>query len=82
MADENPTQVLDYLREQFSRLNIRLDRMEHTLAEHGQRISILEQQMAQLSASEQGHYAAIMQRLDGMNERLRVIERRLDLVEG
>jgi tetrahydromethanopterin S-methyltransferase subunit G len=80
MADENPTQVLDYLREQFARLHSRLDRIEHTLQEHGQRISLLEQQMAQLSSSEQGHYAAVMQRLDHLGERIDRIERRLDLV--
>lgn len=82
MADANLTQVLDYLREQFSRVHSRLDRIEHTQQEHARRISHLEQQMAQFSASLQDHYAIVMQRLDHLGERLDRIERRLDLVEG
>jgi hypothetical protein len=78
MADE----ILDFLRERFNRVETRLERIDLTLREHGQRLTILEAQMAQLSASEQGHYAAIMQRLDGTNDRLERLERRLDLVEG
>lgn len=80
MADE--TQVLDYLREQFGRLHARLDEMNSTVREHGRRISHLEQQMAQLSASLQDHYAIVMLRLDHFSERLERIERRLQLVEG
>ena len=80
MADDN--QVLDYLREQFSRMHSRLDELSVTVREHGRRISHLEQQMGQLNASLQDHYAIVMQRLDNLSDRLARIERRLDLVEG
>lgn len=78
MADE----IIDFLRERFNRIDTRLERIELNQREHGQRLSILESQMAQLSASEQGHYAAIMQRLDHLSDRIERIERRFDLVEG
>lgn len=78
MADE----ILDFLKERFNRVDKQLAELRHDVREHGSRISHLERQMAQFSASEQGHYAMIMERLDHMGDRLDRIERRLDLVEG
>lgn len=78
MADE----ILDFLRERFNRVDTAISEMRRDIREHGQRISHLEQQMAQFSASEQGHYAVIMERLNHLGMRLDRIERRLDLVEG
>ena len=78
MADE----IIDFLKERFNRLDQKLVEMQREIREQGQRITRLEQQMAQLSATEQGHYATIMERLDHLGERIERIERRLDLVEG
>jgi uncharacterized protein YdcH (DUF465 family) len=78
MADE----ILDFLKERFNRIDRQLAELRHDVREHGQRITRLEQQMAQFSASEQSHYAVIMERFDHLGDRIDRIERRLDLVEG
>ncbi|HEY2538232.1 MAG TPA: hypothetical protein VGI28_01840 [Stellaceae bacterium] len=77
MADE----ILDFLKERFNRIDSQLAELRRDVREQGQRITRLEQQMAQMSASEQGHYAVIMERLDHLGERIDRIERRLDLVD-
>lgn len=73
--------VIDFLRERFGRVDAQLDEIKRTQREHGQRITLLEQQMAQFSANEQHHYANVMLRLDGIADRLERIERRLQLAE-
>lgn len=75
-------EIIDFLRERFGRVDAQLDAINRTQREYGQRITLLEQQMAQFSANEQNHYANVMLRLDGLADRLERIERRLDLVEG
>jgi tetrahydromethanopterin S-methyltransferase subunit G len=65
MADD----VLDFLREQFMRVNGRLDKIDFRLDEITARLGLLEHGYANLSA-----------RVDFMNQRLERIERRLDLV--
>jgi hypothetical protein len=74
--------VLDYLREQFGRLNQRLDRSDQKLAEVSQRLTTMETQIGHLTATEQIHYGMTMQRFDNVEGRLDRIERRLDLADA
>jgi len=46
MADENPTNVLDYLRHQFARMDARFD-----LALDGMRLTVLTWQVGTLAAA-------------------------------
>jgi hypothetical protein len=73
--------VLDYLREQFARVNTRLDRIAEDVGEVKQRLTTLEIQVGGLVATEQSHYAQTMSRLDRFEARLDRIERRLDLTD-
>lgn len=78
MADENSTQVLDYLREQFSRLHSRLDGHDRKFEEVILRLGRVEREVVNLH----GDFANQSIRLDNLSDRLDRIERRLDLVEG
>jgi chromosome segregation ATPase len=71
--------VLDYLREQFSRLDSRLDRLTADMGEIKQRLTTLEIQLGGSVATEQSHYGQTMLRLDRLDSRLERIERRFDL---
>ncbi len=72
-------EVLDYLREQFDRLDLKLDRLTADLGEIRQRLTTLEIQGGGFVATEQSHYGQTMLRLDRFGDRLDRIERRLDL---
>jgi len=82
MADDPDTNVLDYLREQFLRLHQRLDRHTEDLGDMRRRLTTLEIQIGGFLATEQSHYAQTMLRLDGFDQRLARIERRLELMEA
>lgn len=77
MADA--AEVLDYLRAQFDRVNVKLDRLSADVGEVRQRLTTLEIQVGGLVATEQSHYGQTMLRLDKFGDRLDRIERRLDL---
>ena len=77
MADA--AEVLDYLRAQFDRVNVKLDRLSADVGEVRQRLTTLEIQVGGLVATEQSHYGQTMLRLDRFGDRLDRIERRLDL---
>jgi hypothetical protein len=74
--------VLDYLREQFARVNAKLDRLASDVSDLKVRMTSVEAQTGSLLATEAGHYAVTMQRLDRVDGRLDRIERRLDLAEA
>ncbi len=65
------TNVLDYLREQFARVNDKLDRHSQAFLEVKERLGQLE-----------GSYASISRRVDRIDERLDRMERRLDAHEA
>ena len=76
--------VLDYLREQFARVHGRLDAMHRTLTEHGHRLRAIEVGLARVRHDVAGDAeiaALAAARVDGIEERVARIERRLDLVE-
>ncbi len=68
--------VLDYLREQFARVHLRLEAIQGDMTNLKVRMSALE--------AEAGHVriglAEVNSRLDRMDSRVERIERRLDLV--
>jgi hypothetical protein len=76
MAD---AEVLDYLRAQFDRVHVKLDRLTEDVGEIRHRLTTLEIQVGGMAATEQSHYGQTMLRLDSFGERLALIERRLDL---
>lgn len=82
MSDDPGSKVLDYLREQFARLNARMDDLRADMGEVKQRLTTMEIQVGSLAATEASHYGQTMQRFDGMEARLDRIERRLDLVDA
>jgi hypothetical protein len=82
MSDTPDNLVLDFLREQFLRVNTKIDRMAEDMVEVKQRLTTLEIQIGNLAATEQSHYAQTMLRLDRHEARLDRIERRLDLTEA
>jgi hypothetical protein len=77
MSDNPNTDVLDFLREQFSRVHVKLDRI-------GADVSNLKGRVSSLDA-DAGHtrigLAEVNSRLDRMDIRLERIEVRLDLVD-
>ena len=77
----DPTNVLDYLREQFKRTQDKIDALRSDMVELKQRLTTLEIQSGNFMASEQSHYGTTMQRFDRLETRLDRIERRLDLAE-
>ena len=77
MSDEPENLVLRYLR----RIDERVERLTHDVQELKFRLSAVEQQIAQLAASQASQYAVLSNRMDRIETRLDRIERRLDLVE-
>jgi phage shock protein A len=77
MSGEPDNFVLGCLR----RLDTKMDDLRAGTAEVKQRLTTLEIQIANLSATESSHYAQVMQRLDRHETRLDRIERRLDLID-
>ena len=82
MSDNPNGQVLDYLREQFARVNGKLDRLSGDMAEIKQRLTTVEIQVGNLAGTEGSHYAQVMLRMDRLDARVERIEQRLDLVDG
>ncbi len=70
--------VLDYLREQFARVHIKLDRLTDDMTNVKVRLTLLE--------AESGHIrlalAEVNSRLDRTDKRLDRIEHRLDLADA
>lgn len=77
MSDGPDNLKLVYLR----RIDAKVDALRDDMTEVKQRLTTLEMQVGNLVATEQGHYAQVMLRLDRHEKRLDRIERRLDLVE-
>jgi hypothetical protein len=75
MSDQNPG-VLDFLREQFGRVNGKLDNLAAGQLDLSRRVSSLEAQVAGLH----GDFANQSMRIDRIEIRLDRIERRLDIV--
>lgn len=69
--------VIDFMRTQFGRLNERLDRTDVKISEVIFRLGSLERGAAEMAVQ----IAHLSTRMDGFDARLTRIERRLDLVE-
>jgi hypothetical protein len=82
MSDTPDNNVLDYLREQFSRTNLKLDDLRADMAEVKQRLTTVEIQVGNLSGAESSHYGQTMQRLGRIVGDIARIKIRLDLVEA
>ncbi len=70
--------MLVYLR----RLDAKLDQLSADMADAKQRMTTLEIQVGNATATEASHYGQTMQRFDCMEMRLDRIERRLDLADA
>jgi len=55
-------------------------RTEEDMRELKHRMSTVEQQIAQILASEMSHYAGVSSRLDRITDRLERLERRMDIL--
>ena len=78
MAEPN----LELLQAMVQRVLDVLARHTTEFQEVKQRLTTLETQVGQVIATEQIHYAQVMQRLDRHEDRLDRIERRLDLIDA
>lgn len=65
-----PDDVLDFLREQFSRVNAKIDEVRADVAEIKERLGFIE-----------GQYASISRRVDRIGGDVDLVKRRLDLVD-
>lgn len=70
--------VLDYLREQFARVHVKLDRLSDDVGNLKVRMTSVESQVALIH----GDFANQSGRLDRIEGRLDRIERRLDLADA
>jgi len=77
MSEPQP-QVLDYLREQFSRVNGKLDRISDDVANLKVRMSGIEAEVGYVRIA----LAELNSRMDRTDRRLDRIESRLDLAEA
>ena len=77
MSDNPNTEVLDYLREQFARVHVKLDRVIEDVGNLKVRVSALEAEAGYVRVG----LAEVNSRLDRMDRRIDRIERRLDLVD-
>jgi hypothetical protein len=73
---ENP-EILDFLRERFNRLDIKLDRMAADIQDLKVRVTGIARGFAEMSAAIAGTHS----RIDRVDARLDRIERRADLAE-
>ena len=83
MADENPTNVLDYLRERFNRVDNQLVEIRTELHDVKTRVIRLEREASVTRRDIAGlhtDWVGMSERLDFIDARLGRIERRLDLV--
>jgi phage shock protein A len=76
MSESPDNLVLEILRG----MRASLSRVEEDVSELKHRMSTVEQQIAQMAATEMSHYAGVAGRLDRMSDRIDRIERRLDIV--
>jgi tetrahydromethanopterin S-methyltransferase subunit G len=76
MAEEG--EILNFIGEQFRRLNARLDNIENDLGDVKLRVSATEEHLASLMMS----MAGVNSRLDKVEARLNRIERRLELTDA
>lgn len=77
-------EILNFIGEQFRRLNGRFDKLELDVADIKTRLIVLEEGQASMSAriaTVEVSLAGMNKRLDRVDNRLDRIERRLDLVE-
>jgi hypothetical protein len=77
MSDDPNGKVLDFLRGQFDRVHVKLDRLSDDVSDLKRRMTSLETQVALLH----GDFANQSLRIDRIDIRLERIERRLDLVD-
>ncbi|MBU6166645.1 MAG: hypothetical protein KGQ52_11020 [Alphaproteobacteria bacterium] len=76
--------MLNFIGEQFRRLNTRFDKLEMDIGEIKSRLIVLEEGQASMSAriaTVEVSMAGMNKRMDRVDNRLDRIERRLDLVE-
>jgi phage shock protein A len=76
MSDQPTELILVMLR----RLDQKVDRLVDDVQDLKHRMTMVEQQVANLAATEAGHYASVSARLDRVEQRLDRLERRLDIV--
>ena len=76
MAEEG--EILNFIGEQFRRLNLRFDKKDIEDLETKMRLSSIDDHLAGMMMS----VAGINSRLDRLEERLGRVERRLDLTEA
>jgi hypothetical protein len=77
MSDHSSIAVIDFLREQFARVHIKLDNLTAGQHDLSTRVTSLEAQVALLH----GDFANQSMRIDRLDDRLARIDRRLDLVD-
>jgi hypothetical protein len=77
MMSETPN-VLDYVREQFARVHVKLDRLSDDVGNRKVRMTSVERQVALIH----GDFANQSGRLDRIESRLDRIERRLDFADA
>ena len=75
MSGRQDTEVLDYLREQFARVHVKLDRVIEDVGNLKVRVSALEAEAGYVRVG----LAEVNSRLDRMDARIERIERRLEL---
>ena len=78
MSDNPNAQVLDFLREQFARVHTKLDRLADDVTNLKVRVSAIEAELGHLRIGQ----AEINSRLDRLEGRVSMIERRLDLADA
>jgi hypothetical protein len=77
MSDQPENLMLVCLR----RLDTKMDRLIEDTGDLRRRMTTVEVQVGNQTATENSHYAGVMLRLDRVEDRLDRIERRLDLTE-
>lgn len=84
MADENPTNIIDFLRGRFDRVDTQLAELRRHDQEMLSRFTRLEREVAATRREIAGlhqDWVDLSHRLDNFADRLERIERRLDLVD-
>ena len=83
MSDQE--NVINFIGEQFRRLNVRLDKFDLEMGDIKGRMVVVEETLASMSgrvATVEVSMAGVIKRMDRIEGRLERIERRLDLVEA
>ena len=78
MSDNPNGQVLGFLREQFARVHMKLDRLADDVTNLKVRVSAIEADLGHLRIG----IAEVNNRLDRLDGRVSLIERRLDLADA